>query len=197
MLRNLAISGLKWSFIDSFLNQGIQVVIGIILARLLTPKDFGLIGMITVFIAISQSFVDSGFSQALIRKQDCKKEDYNTVFYFNLLAAVAFYGLLYFASDYIALFFKEPLLSSVLKVMGLLVIINSVGLVQKTILIKDVDFKFQAKMSIVSSVISGFLGIVMAVTGWGSEDHGFRLLKQVGLRSVICLVSGGNYSFQG
>jgi O-antigen/teichoic acid export membrane protein len=83
-LKDKTITGIKWSFVDSFANQGMQFVIGIILARLLTPKEFGLIGIITIVIAISQTFVDSGFSQALIRKNDCRREDYSTAFYFNL-----------------------------------------------------------------------------------------------------------------
>jgi len=81
-IKQKTISGLKWSFADNIANQIIQFVVGIILARLLSPKEFGLIGMLTIFVAISQSLIDSGFSQALIRKQDCSREDYSTVFFF-------------------------------------------------------------------------------------------------------------------
>lgn len=81
-LKQKTISGLLWSFIDSIAGQGISFIVGIILARLLSPKEFGLIGMLAIFIAISQSFIDSGFRQALIRKQNCSQADYSTVFLF-------------------------------------------------------------------------------------------------------------------
>ena len=84
-LKQRAISGLLWSFIDNSANIGIQFIVGIILARLLSPKEFGLVGMLTIFIAVSQSFINSGFSQALIRKKNPTKEDYSTVFFFNLI----------------------------------------------------------------------------------------------------------------
>ncbi len=89
-LKEKTINGLFWSFIDNFSRIGLTFVIGIILARLLTPRDFGLIGLITIFIALSQALVDSGFSQALIRKKDCTQEDYSTVFYFNLFDKLCF-----------------------------------------------------------------------------------------------------------
>ncbi len=95
-LKNKTITGLKWSFVDSFANQGVQLIIGIILARLLSPREFGLIGIITAFIALSQSFVDSGFSQTLIRKNNCTQADYCTVFYFNILIGLLFYAVLFF-----------------------------------------------------------------------------------------------------
>lgn len=90
-LKQKTITGLIWSFIDDFSSQGITFIVGIILARLLTPKEFGLIGMITIFIAISTSFINSGFSQALIRKKECTEIDYSTVFYFNLLVGILFF----------------------------------------------------------------------------------------------------------
>ncbi len=95
-LKQKTISGTIWSFIDSFSNQGIQFIAGIVLARILSPTEFGLIGMLTIFIALSQSFIDSGFTNALIRKQDCTQTDYSTVFYFNFLAGIIFYLLLFF-----------------------------------------------------------------------------------------------------
>jgi len=84
-LKHQTLSGLLWSFIDRFSQQGITFIVGIILARLLSPKEFGLIGMITIFIAISESFIDSGFSQALIRKKDCTQKDYSTVYLYQHL----------------------------------------------------------------------------------------------------------------
>jgi len=107
-LKQKTVSGLTWSFIDNFAKLGITFIVGIILARLLEPREFGLIGMTTIFIAISQSFIDSGFTQALIRKQDCTQADYSTVFFFNLGAGILFYFILFFFAGAISVFFDEP-----------------------------------------------------------------------------------------
>ena len=95
-LSSLTKKGFIWSFIENFSKHGIHFIIGIILARLLTPEDYGLIGMCAIFIAIGNSFVDSGFGIALIRKKKCTEEDYNTVFYFNIIISLIFYIILYF-----------------------------------------------------------------------------------------------------
>jgi len=166
-LKQKTISGLTWSFIDSLANQGISFIVGIILARLLTPKEFGLIGMLAIFIAISESFINSGFSQALIRKQDCTQKDYSTVFYFNIVVGVFFYLLLFATAGAIANFFHEPILKQLIRVLGLSLIINSFTLIQTTILTKRIDFKLQAKISVIASLLSGIIGIGMAYTGWG------------------------------
>lgn len=155
-----------------------QFVIGIILARLLTPKEFGLIGIITIVIAISQTFVDSGFSQALIRKNDCRREDYSTAFYFNLSVGVLFYVILFFSAGPIGNFFKEPQLFHLIRVLGIILVINCVGLIQRTILIKQIDFKLQAKISIISTVTGGIIGIWMASTGWGVWSLVWKTLSQ-------------------
>ncbi len=95
-IKHKTISGLIWSIIENFSKRGIAFIIGIILARLLSPREFGLIGMITIFISISQSFIDSGFTQALIRKKNCTQEDFTTAFYFNLATSIFFYLILFF-----------------------------------------------------------------------------------------------------
>lgn len=166
-LKQKTITGLIWSFIDNIAGQGITFVVGLILARLLSPKEFGLIGMLTIFIAVSQSFIDSGFRQALIRKQDCTPADYSTVFYFNIIVGVFFYILLFFGANAIGLFFNEPILTKLIKVLGLGLIINSFTIIQSTLLMKQIDFKLQAKISVISASISGIISIYMAFTGWG------------------------------
>ena len=133
-LKQKTISGLIWSFIDSIAGQGILFIGGIILARLLSPKEFGLIGMLTIFIAISQSFIDSGFRQALIRKQDCTQTDYSTVFYFNLTVGILFYLILFFSGPLISYFFKETQLTNLVRVLSLILIINSMTIIHRTIL---------------------------------------------------------------
>ena len=166
-LKQKTLSGLKWSFADSFVNQGIQFIVGIILARLLSPSEFGLIGMITVFIAISQTFIDSGFTQALIRKNDCTQKDYSTVFYFNLLVGLVFYIILFFSAGTISNFYNEPQLLLLVRVLGINLLINAAGLIQRTILTKRINFKLQTKISIIASVLSGIIGITMAYLGFG------------------------------
>lgn len=166
-LKGTVVKGASWSFIDNIAGSGITFLVGLILARILSPVEFGMIGMIAIFIAISNSIVDSGFSNALIRKIDSKNVDYNTVFIFNLLISVVLYVILYFCSPAISIFFKEPKLVSVTRVVGLVLIFNAFGIIQRTILIKSVDFKTQTKVSIIASLGSGVIGISMAVLGYG------------------------------
>ncbi|MBN1183502.1 MAG: lipopolysaccharide biosynthesis protein [Bacteroidales bacterium] len=175
-LKNQTVNGLFWSFIDSVSNQGITFVIGIILARILAPKEVGLIGMISIFIAISVTFIESGFSQALIRKKDCSQADYSTVFYFNLAISILFYLILYFTADFISEFYKEPQLVNIIKILGLGLIINAFTIVQRTILFKNIDFKLQTKITIISSVVSGIVGIWMATKGYGVYSLVFKTL---------------------
>lgn len=162
-----AIGGVIWSFVDSVANQGVLFLIGIILANLLSPYEFGIIGILTIIIAVSQSLIDSGFSTALIRKLDCSQNDYSTVFFFNITVAVSIYILLYVFAEQISIFFEIKELKLLTRVLGLGVIINSFSLIQKTILTKEINFKQQAKVSIVSSVISGVIAIYMAYSGYG------------------------------
>ena len=166
-LKSKTISGLFWSFTGNSANLGISFVVGIILARLLSPQEFGLIGMLTIFIAVSQSFINSGFSQALIRKTDPSQADYSTVFYFNMIIGVVCFLILFFCAGLISRFFNEPQLRLLVQVLGFSLIINAFTLIQRTILTKRIDFKLQTKISFISSVVSGIIGIGMAYAGYG------------------------------
>ena len=166
-LKLKTVSGLIWSFVDTMAGQGISLIVGIILARLLSPREFGLIGMITVFIAVSESFINSGFSSALIRKKDCTDTDYSTVFYFNLAAGAIFYLLLFISAPAISGFFNEPELKAILQVMGIVLIIDSFTIIQRTILTKRIDFMLQARISVIASTVSGIVAITMAFSGFG------------------------------
>lgn len=166
-LRNKTVNGVFWSAVERFSVQGIQFAIGIIMARLLTPSDYGIIGMLAIFLAISQSFIDSGFSNALIRKPDRTEADYSTVFYFNIVVGLFFYLLLFLASPAIASFYHTPLLEPVTKVVALNLFLNSLAVVQRAKLTIRIDFKTQAKASLISIVVSGAVGIVMAYRGYG------------------------------
>ncbi|MBW8330526.1 MAG: lipopolysaccharide biosynthesis protein [Prolixibacteraceae bacterium] len=166
-LKQKTINGIIWSAIDSLGGQGILFVVGIILARLLSPREFGLIGMITVFIAVSETFINSGFSSALIRKRDCTQTDYSTVFFFNLAVGIFFFILLFFSAPAIANFFEEPELTNIVKVLGIVLIIDSLTIIQRTILAKRIDFKLQARISVIASIGSGAIAITMAYSGFG------------------------------
>lgn len=166
-LKSKTIKGASWSFVDNIAGSGISFLVGIVLARLLSPEEFGLIGIITIFIAVFNSIVDSGFSNALIRKNDAKQVDYNTAFIFNLILSVFVFIVLFFLAPLIGNFFKEPQLVPLTRVMSIIVLINAFALVQRTLLVKKVDFKTQTKVSIIASSSSGVIGLGMAFTGFG------------------------------
>jgi O-antigen/teichoic acid export membrane protein len=184
-LKQKTVSGLLWSFIDNFSKLGLTFIIGIILARLLSPSEFGLIGMISIFIALSQSLVDSGFTQALIRKKECTQADYSTVFYFNLLVGFVLYLVLYLSAPSISRFFEEPQLNLIVKVIGLGIVINAFTIVQRARLTKEINFKLQTKISIIASVVSGTIGIVMAYSGYGVWSLVFKTLMGFFFSSVL------------
>lgn len=187
-LKQKTISGVIWSSIDNFAKQGIVFIVGIILARLLEPEDFGLIGMIAIFIAVSETIVRSGFTEALIRKNNCTQADYSTVFYYNLVVGVFFYVVLYFFSPSISRFFEEPQLKSILRVLSLILIINSISIIQMAILTKRVDFKLLTRVSIFSSGISGILAIYLAYKGFGVWSLVVMRLVMQGLNSLFLWV---------
>lgn len=179
-LKKKTVKGIGWSFVDNIASSGITFLVGLILARILTPAEFGIIGMITIFIAISNSIVDSGFSNALIRKNDAGDLDYNTVFFFNIVLGAFLYLILYLSAPLISAFFKEPLLIPVTKVLGLILIVNAFAVIQRTLLIKAVDFKTQTKVSLIASLSSGVIGIGMALSGLGVWSLvGQQLSRQV------------------
>ena len=166
-LKQKTTSGLFWGFIDNFSKLGLTFVIGIILARLLEPSDFGLIGMVAIFVGISQSLIDSGFTQALIRKKNCSQADYSTVFYFNLFIGFFIYLVLFLSAPSISKFFEEPELTLIIRVISLGIIVNAFAIVQRAILMKEINFKLQTKISIFASLISSIIAITMAYNDYG------------------------------
>lgn len=166
-LKNRTFKGTIWSSIERFSVQGIQFVVMILMARLLTPADYGMVGMIAIFIAISQSIIDSGFSQALIRKQDRSEIDNSTVFFFNVFVGLVLYLILYVCAPLIAEFYLEPKLISITRIISLSLIFNSLTVVQRALLTINLNFKTQAKASLIAAVLSGIIGIYMAYRGFG------------------------------
>ena len=166
-LKHKATKGFLWNTIEKFSNTIAQFFVGIILARLLEPEDFGLIGIITFFTVISQVFIDSGMGSGLIQKQNRTKEDFSTVFIFNIVISLSCYGLLFLSAPWIAAYYEKPELVLLTRVIGLSLIINSLNVVQRTKLEIDVDFKKLAKVNVFSLVLGGALGIGGAFLGFG------------------------------
>lgn len=166
-LKQKTVKGMGWSAIDQISRSGIQFLVGIILARLLSPDEYGLIGILTIFTTIFIFICDSGFTIALVRKKEVQDEDYSTVFYINLVLSIIMSAALFFSAPLIATFFKRPELVSLTQVMSSIVIINALGIVQRARLTKAINFKTQTKITLISTISSGVVGISMAYSGYG------------------------------
>lgn len=159
--------GVFWSLIERFGTQGVQFLVMLVMARLLSPNDYGVVGMLVVFVAIAQAFVDGGFSQALIRKKDRTEVDNSTVFYFNIVVSVLIYLIFYLFAPCVSTFYNMPTLTPFMRVICLSIIINAFGVVQRALFNANIDFKAQAKASLIAIVISGAIGITLAFRGFG------------------------------
>lgn len=177
--------GMFWSLVENFGLQAVQFLVSIILARLLYPEQFGLIGMLALFIGLAQSLVNSGFGSALIQKKDANHLDACSIFYFNLLMSVALTGLLFLCAPLIAQFYGEPILTTLTRLLSLNVIISAFGLVPAVLLIKRMDFKALVKVSFVSVGVSGVLGGALAVNGMGVWSLAIMSLAGTLIRAVL------------
>jgi O-antigen/teichoic acid export membrane protein len=184
-LKAQTFTGVIWSFFERFSVQGIQVIVMIVVARFLSPKEFGLVGMLAIFIAVSQSLVDSGFTQALIRKQNRTETDNSTIFYFNIIVSLTLYALLYLGAPYVSVFYNEPELTGLMRVLCLVVVINSFVVVQRAIYTAALDFKTQAKASLTASLISGGVGVYMAISGFGVWTLVWQQITNAGVNAML------------
>lgn len=166
-IKEQTLSGFKWNALGHFFPHAIRLIISLIIARQLEPEDYGVIGMLAIFMALAQAFVDGGFGNGLIRKIDRTNIDSSTVFFFNIAIACILYLILFFSAPYIAGFFKMPVLTDVTRLLSLTIIINSIGLVPRALLSIAVDFKPQAYASVISVIFSGVVGICLALVGFG------------------------------
>jgi len=166
-LKDKILSGLIWQYSQRLSAQAIQLIVSIILARLLLPKDFGIVALIGVFITLSAVLVDSGFSNALIQKKEVDQKDYASVFILNLILSFLLYLLLFFTAPFIALFYEEPLLIPVLRIISVTIIFNAFTIIQTSILTREMLFKKSFKVNFISVVFSGVVGISMALNGSG------------------------------
>lgn len=185
-LKNKTVKGVGWSAVDNLSQFAVTFVVSIVLARLLSPDDYGLIGIVTIFTLVSQTLINAGFTSALIRKKDATDDDYNTVFVVNLGISLFLYAIIFIASPAIARFFNRQELISLVRVTSLGIVIGALAIVQQTILTKRIDFKSQTVITITASIISGVIGIVMALLGFGvwalvAQQLSLQTIKTIGL----------------
>ena len=183
--------GLYWSAASNFANQGMRFVFGLILARLLSPDAYGVIGMLGVFMCVIQVFIDCGFSQALIAKQDRTQTDFSTEFFFNIGVGIVGYIILFVAAPFIADFYNMEILSPVLRVLGIGIVINSFCVVQNAQFGIRLDFKTPAKLGVSTNLFSGIVGIALAYFGWGVWALVFQQVASDILNAILVWVLAG------
>lgn len=190
-VKNKVIRGVAWSAIEKFVRQGLMTLFSILIARQLSPSDYGMVAMLNIFLAVAQLFVDSGFVEALIRKQDRTEIDFSTTFWFNIGVALVIYVILFFSSPMIASFYGEPLLEKLLEWVSLVLVINSFRVVQQAKLYIELDFRKQAWLSIISVLVSGSVGFWMAGNGYGVWALVWQTLLNNLLNVILLWVSEG------
>lgn len=174
-----------WSGVQNIANQGIHFVITVIIARILTPEDYGLVAMLTIFFALAQAFIDSGLSGALIQKKECTEKDYNSVFVFSLVVSTVLYLILFFCAPLIASLFKNDLLVTLSRVYLFSLVINAIGIVPMTIMHKGLKFKQFAFITTVINIFSGVVAIIAAYCGFAY----WALVVQMMITSVLSTIS--------
>lgn len=166
-LKDKAVSGATWKLIERFVTQIVQFGIGIVLARLLCPEDYGVVGMMTIFFALASTFLDSGFASALIQRKDRTELDYSTVFVFNIIISLIIYVILYLSAPYIADFYETPILKNITRVYAVTFVINGLTGVQLAKLNIDLKFKYISQITILGQLVTGITGILLAYSGFG------------------------------
>lgn len=166
-LKDKTIKGVGWSAIDNVAHYAVSFIVSIILARLLSPDEYGLIGIVGIFTAVCTTLINGGFGSALIRKKDATDEDYNTAFIVNLCMSLLLYFVIFLCAPLIAKFFEREELTDLTRVSSVGMIVGALALVQQTRLTKRIDFKTQTKITLIASITSGVIGIIMAILGFG------------------------------
>lgn len=188
-LKEKTISGMVWSAVERFGYTFIMFLSNLFLARLLSPNDFGLIGMIMIFIAIASIIVDGGFASALIQKKTVDDKDYSTVFHVNMILAVMLYIVLYFAAPSVAVFYAVPPLSDLLRVLGIILIINALSVAQIAKIKRELNFKYLGIVSIVSSFVGCCVGVLCAFYSLGVWSLVIQSLTISTMKSAILFIS--------
>lgn len=184
-IKRKATAGMAWVGVSRLAMQASQFVISIVLARRLMPEDYGIIAMLAIFIAIAQTFLDSGFASALIQKKERTETDYSTAFYFNIGVSLLLYTAFFIAAPWIAEFYSMPILCSVTRVVTISLIINGLTIVQTARLTINLNFRLQAIADISSTCIAGLVAIFLAYSGWGVWALAFQGICSALIRAVI------------
>lgn len=192
-LKQKAVSGIIWTFAQQFSVQAINVVIGLVLARILLPSEFGLIGMMAIFVAIGTTLMDSGMTMSLIRTNNPDNDDYSTVFFINLIFSIIIFGILFFVSPFVAEFYNQPILKPLMRVYTLAFVIRALVGVQTTKLSKELRFKEQMLMQIPSTIIGGISGVYLAKNGYGVWSLVWMNLIQASLFAIQHWIFSGWY----
>jgi O-antigen/teichoic acid export membrane protein len=182
--RKKAISAFVWSAAQTLTSQGLLFLISIVLARHISPSEFGLIGMLTVFINLGDSFINSGLSQSLIREKTASDAEYSSIFFFNLVISICIYVLFYFIAPFIASFYHQDVLVNIIRVYFIVFIIKSLSIIQNTYLIKSLNFKQQFKIGLPSQILSGAFGIILSMNGFGVWSLVYSLMLQSSLECI-------------
>jgi O-antigen/teichoic acid export membrane protein len=185
MTKPKILTSLFWNLLDNIINKGINIFVFILLARLLSPEDFGVLGILMIFITFSKTFVDAGLSQALIKKQNCTDADYNTVLLFNFIIGVVLYSLIYILSPLISDFFNLQKLTTLIRLASIVILIGSLSVVQQTILTKNLYFKTQALISFVATFFSGIIAIYLAYNDFGIYSLIWRTIIFQAIFSIL------------
>ncbi|MGL4865214.1 MAG: lipopolysaccharide biosynthesis protein [Cetobacterium sp.] len=183
-LKSKVLSSLVWKLLERGGTQGIQFIIQIILARLLTPEDYGVIAIIMIFIALANVFIQSGFSTALIQKKNTDEEDFSSVFYLSFFIAILLYLILYFTAPLISNFYKNVELIKILRVLSLTFFLGAFNSIQNTIIAKNMDFKKQFLSSLIAGIVSGIIGIFLAYNNFGVLA---LVYQQLSNQFLICI----------
>lgn len=189
-LKRKTVVGMVWSTIQRFGKMGISFIANIVMARLLTPEDYGAIGILMVFIALSIVFVDSGFGNALIQKSNPTEEDYSTIFYFNLMVSGVLFLILFFLAPAISRFYKMEELCDLLRVLSVVLIINALSLIQDCRLRKELNFKLLSISTVISALLGAAAGIYFAVIGYGVWSLVIYNLVEALARTIVLWVFG-------
>jgi len=192
-IRSKALNSTFWSFVETFGNQGLQFVVGIILARILLPEDFGIIGVLAIFLGIAGVLVDSGFKISIIRSKHLTDVDCSTIFFINFSVSILVAALLFASAPIIANYFDKPELLNITRAFALIPIINGFGLVQSALLFKNLQFKRNAKISIASNIISGAIAILLAIKGFSYWALAWKAIIGRGIYNLLLWITSSWY----
>jgi O-antigen/teichoic acid export membrane protein len=184
-LKKNTIVSMIWNAVDKVGFQVVALMVGIITARLLSERDFGLIGALSVFTLIANILVESGFSSALIRRKENTDEEYSAVFVFNLGLSVLIYALLFFLAPLLASFYEMPELTNLARLLFLAIVLNSLGIVQIAIYTRNLEFSKLTKINLAAGVAAGVVTVWLSVKGYGYWALAWQQILQVGVKTLL------------